>query len=396
MRVCMLAYTFYESDSRVIYYAEELAKRGDHVDVIALRKDGQMAYEVLSGVHVYRIQKRKTNEKSSLSYLFKILIFLLKSCYFVAKKHVIKPYDLIHVHSVPDFEVFAAIIPKFSGAKIILDIHDIVPEFYAVKFNKTEDSILFKSLVVAERLSIAFSDHVIIANDIWKEKLLNRSVQTKKCTAILNYPSKIWTKNLKKVRDDGKFIIIYPGSLNWHQGLDIAINALALIRDKAPEIEFHIYGDGPEKKELIKQVERLKLQERVIFQDEVPISFVPEIMANADLGIIPKRNDKFGGEAFSTKSLEFMSVGVPIIVARTKIDSYYFNDNIVKFFEPGNEKDLADAMFEMIKNKKLREQLAKNASEFVKKYSWEANKHIYLNLVDSLVGKEGRTKDIVL
>ena len=39
-------------------------------------------------------------------------------------------YDLIHVHSVPDFEVFAAAYPKLTGTKIILDIHDIVPEFY--------------------------------------------------------------------------------------------------------------------------------------------------------------------------------------------------------------------------------------------------------------------------
>ena len=56
---------------------------------------------------------------------------------FITKKHFNDPYDLIHVHSVPDFEVFAVLIPKLLGAKIILDIHDIVPEFYASKFNKT-------------------------------------------------------------------------------------------------------------------------------------------------------------------------------------------------------------------------------------------------------------------
>ena len=115
-------------------------------------------------------------------------------------------------------------------------------------------------------------------------------------------------------------------------------------------------------------------------------------MANADLGIIPKRNDSFGGEAFSTKTLEFMSLGVPIVVSKTKIDQYYFNDSIVKFFEPENEKDLANAMLEMIQNKQLRNHLAFNASQFVKKFSWDANKHIYIDLVDYLVNRKPRTQ----
>ena len=52
----------------------------------------------------------------------------------------------------------------------------------------------------------------------------------------------------------------------------------------------------------------------------MPIDQIAEVMANADLGIIPKKNDPFGGEAFSTKTLEFMSLGIPIILSRTKID----------------------------------------------------------------------------
>ena len=388
MRVCMLAYTFYENDNRVIRYAEELAARGDSVDVIALRKNDQPVFDVINGVSVYRIQLREINEKTPLNYLGRILLFGIRSFYFLTKKHLKRPYNIVHVHSVPDFEVFAALIPKLSGTKIILDIHDIVPEFYAAKFHASEDSLFFRLLVMSERLSARFSDHVIIANHIWKEKIISRTVAPDKCTVILNYPSKIWSESVTNTHSDDNFIMVYPGSLNWHQGLDIAIDALALIKDKVPNAVLHIYGEGPAKMQLSEQVNKLRLQDRVIFKESVPLDSVPNIMANCDLGIIPKRNDKFGGEAFSTKTLEFMSVGVPIIVARTKIDSYYFNDNVVKFFEPGNEKDLADAMLEMIKNKKLREQLGKNASEFVKKYSWEANKHIYLDLVDSLVGKD--------
>ena len=134
----MLAYTYYEHDNRVKRYAEALAKRGDEVEAVVIGRQGQERYEVINGVHVIRIQKRVIDEKGPLSYLFKLTLFFIRSAWFIARRQISKPYQLIHVHSVPDYEVFAALIPKLFGIKIILDIHDIVPEFYASK-------LLFKS-----------------------------------------------------------------------------------------------------------------------------------------------------------------------------------------------------------------------------------------------------------
>ena len=125
--ICMLAYTFYETDNRVIRYAESLAKRGDRVDVISLCQGGQPFYEKINGVHVYRIQRRVLDETKKRGYLKKLIKFLVKSAIYVTRRHFRCKYDLIHIHSVPDFEVFAALIPKIMGTKLILDIHDIVP-----------------------------------------------------------------------------------------------------------------------------------------------------------------------------------------------------------------------------------------------------------------------------
>jgi glycosyltransferase involved in cell wall biosynthesis len=116
----------------------------------------------------------------------------------------------------------------------------------------------------------------------------------------------------------------------------------------------------------------------------MPIDQIAEVMANSDLGIIPKKNDPFGGEAFSTKTLEFMSLGIPIVLSKTKIDQYYFNDSVVKFFMPDNVDDLADAMLTMIENRELRETLRNNALNFVEDYRWSKRKNEYFDLVDSL------------
>src|SRR4051812_30551078 len=102
-RVCHIAYTFYESDNRVMRYVQTLAARGDHVDVVALRRPPQPWRERLNGATFYRIQSRSATEKAASSYLLKILWFLIKSMVLVTALQLRRRYDVVHVHNVPDF-----------------------------------------------------------------------------------------------------------------------------------------------------------------------------------------------------------------------------------------------------------------------------------------------------
>jgi glycosyltransferase involved in cell wall biosynthesis len=388
IKACMVAYTFYEGDGRVRRYAETLAKRGDHVDVIALRRKGQASYEMINGVNVYRIQERILNEKGKLSYLYRLVKFLINSSIFLLKRNLKNKYDIIHIHSVPDFEVFAALLPKLMGSKIILDIHDIVPEFYTSKFNVSKSSIVYKLLILIEKASISFSNHVIIANHIWEKTLISRSVNKNKCITIMNYSdSSLFHKKTVSQQSD-KFIIIYPGSLNWHQGIDIAVKAFARIKDEIPDAEFHIYGEGPTESSLKELIAQLSLDKKIIIKPPLPIEEIAEVMANADMGVVPKRADSFGNEAYSTKIMEFMSLGVSVVVADTKIDKYYFSDSVVKFFHSGNEEDLAKSIIQLFKNQELRNSLIKNAGIYAEQNNWDVKKYLYLDLVDSLLNNK--------
>lgn len=385
MKVCMVAYSFYEGDNRVRRYAETLARRGDRVDVVSLRQNGQPSRGIINGVHIFRIQRRVVNEKSKFSYLGRLLLFFVRSMAFLSVQQMKERYDLVHVHSVPDFEVFAAIVPKLTGSKIILDIHDLVPEFYLSKFKGSERSLTFRLLTTVERISARFSDHVIAANHIWEKRLQQRSVEGPKCTTILNFPDTEIFQARGRNRTDDRFVILYPGTLNYHQGIDIAIRALALIKDQVPHAEFHIYGSGEQLNPLKALVKELELEKRVFLMGTKPLHEISSVIENADLGVVPKRSNSFGNEAFSTKILEFMSLGVPVVVPDTAIDSYYFNNSVVKFFRANDEQSLADAILLMIKNPELRQKFTRDAAEFVRKYSWDMNKETYLNLVDSLV-----------
>lgn len=382
----MISYSFYESDNRVRRYAECLSMRGDNVDVISLARSDDGPYGKINGVNINRIQKRLVNEMGMFSYLFRLLKFLFLSAYRVSRMHLKEPYDVIHVHNIPDFEVFSALIPKLAGAKIILDIHDILPEFYADKFNAGKGSLIFKLLLLVEKMSMAFADHVIISNHIWQERVQGRSVRNEKCSVFMNYPDTaiFYPRTVKK--DPGKFLLLYPGTVNKHQGLDIAIKAFSLIKDDIPEAEFHIIGEGAEKPALLKLISKLGLEKRVVFRGRIPLEMVADEMAKADIGIVPKRDDGFGGEAFSTKTWEFMSLNIPIIIARTRIDDFYFNEKVVRFFEPGNEKSLSQSIIELWKNGQAREEQVRQASEYIKDKSWEFRKQEYFDLLSHLTG----------
>jgi glycosyltransferase involved in cell wall biosynthesis len=383
LRIAMIAYSFYEMDNRILRYASALAKRGDHVDVFALRREGQPAEEVMEGVHVNRLQARTLNEKNQLSFLWRICQFLLRALIQVAKHESRAHYDLLHVHSVPDFLVFSGLFPKLRGTPVILDIHDILPELYASKFASGDKSGMFRFLVGVEQASTRFADHVIIANHIWRDRLISRGLSPDKCTVVMNYPDRsIFTRRAHSQPTHGKFLMLYPGSLNWHQGLDIAIRAFAKISKKAPHAEFHIYGDGPATGQLLELIKELGVDSQISMRAGCPLQEIPHIMESADLGIVPKRKDNFGNEAFSTKILEFMAMSVPVIVSDTMIDQYYFDNSIVKFFRSGDDNDLARCMLEMIENSEARKLQIEIANRFVETFDWSARQHEYLELVD--------------
>lgn len=382
----MVAYSFYESDTRIIQYARSLTRRGDSVDIIALGHLGAPRVEVINGVNVYRVQRRNVNEKAAFSYLFRILRFLLVTMVVLIWKHVRKPYQLVHVHSVPDFLVIAALPLRLIGVPIILDIHDILPEFYMSKFGTGQASVVYRALLMVERWSAKVANHVIIANHLWYERLTKRSVAKEKCSVICNYPDLDVFYPKPKNKSHARFLLMYPGSLNWHQGLDIAIRAFAHVSAKIENAEFHIYGQGAARLHLKKLIEELGLEQKVQIQDYQPSDEIARLMATADLAVVPKRaSSPFGNEAASTKIREFMALSVPVIVSRTKIDAFYFNESLVRFFESENVDALADAIIELYDHPEERQKLVAGANRHIQQNNWEVKQYEYLGIVDSLI-----------
>jgi len=389
MKICMISYSVYKFDNRVHRYGESLVSAGHHLDVICLGRAGRTGKDKYQKTNLYQIQYRTFDEKGPISYLTRILRFLVKSFYMITWLHLRHRYDVIHYHNIPDFGVFCTLIPKFLGAKIILDIHDLVPEFYSRKFNLNDDHPMVKLLKWVERISCRYADHVIISNHIWWDWITNRSVRKDKCSVILNAPypplfnpyrEKVKKRNLKR------FVILYHGALNEHFGVDIAIKAVDSARRKVPSILLNIYGTGREDENLKRMTEKFDLSKHVHFYDPLPRDKVPELIRDADIGIVPKRSARFADSALSSKLLEFAYMKKPVIVSRTRASQRYFTNEMVRFFEPEDTDKVCQNIVDLAKHRRERESLSMNVDKFNLVHNWGVYQKVYFSILNRLNG----------
>src|SRR5205823_7219258 len=127
--VCAVAYTDYAADPRVRREAEALVREGIDVTVLALRRVGEPAEEWIEGVHVVHLPVVRHRGGQSGDYLRSYGRFFSRVAWYLGRRP--RSFDLVHVHSVPEAAVFAAIFQRCIGRPVLLDVHDLSTELYA-------------------------------------------------------------------------------------------------------------------------------------------------------------------------------------------------------------------------------------------------------------------------
>jgi glycosyltransferase involved in cell wall biosynthesis len=386
LRVCFL---YYQHFNALVYReAKALQEQGFEVDIICLRVLlGEKLIQRFRGMNVYAIQKRPTAEKSVVSYFLRLLFFYLKAAVLLTALAPARRYSLVHVTAPPDIMVFAALAPKLLGSRIILDIHDIGPELFMRKLHVGEHEPVIRLLKMMEWISSRFADHVITVTDFWKDKLVSRSVDESKCSMLLNVPDEDVFQPLKTPRQRKSFNLYYHGSLEEHFGVDTVLEAMPLIQRHIPNVLLHIVGGkkGRAYQDYRELANRLGLNSRVMFHQGVVFWELPGILADADLGVVPTKDSVFSNEAVSMKALEYIALGIPIVISKTKAHNFYYNSGMVRFFEPCNSEELAKAVIELHDDRELRETMACNAHTFLKDHGWSKSKELYSGIVQRLV-----------
>ncbi|RLC80059.1 MAG: hypothetical protein DRI81_04605 [Chloroflexi bacterium] len=386
---CMVVLAHYPlAETRVQREAEALAAHGFKVDVICLRGRQEAPQEHYRGVQIFRLPvrlKKKGLAKQFANYVHFFIFAALK----LTQLHRRRPYDTIQTHNLPDFLVFCALIPKLSGVPVILDLHDLMPEFYAGRFGQNKNSLLGRLIRWQERLACAFANHVITVSEHWRQALIERGVPAHKCSVVMNVADQdIFSPsedNEPPLPNPTEFRLIYHGTVVERYGLDLAIRAVDQVRRDIPNVRFTILGRGNHVNTLKQMIRELDLDDHVIMHDELrPAEELPKIIRTANLGIVPYRNDVFTDGLLPTKLMEYAALGLPAIAARTTAIEACFSDTMVEFFEPGDVDDLAHCIRVLYENPERLEELAQRSERFNQQYSWAKIGAEYVALVKRL------------
>jgi glycosyltransferase involved in cell wall biosynthesis len=387
--VCMIVYNDYPLDTRVRREAETLAASGGYkIRVLALKSDEKpRAYE-LNGVLVNESPKEKYCGKSIFRYILSYAFFLGWSFIACTRIFFQKQVDIVHVHNMPNFLVLSATMPRIFGKKIILDLHDTVPETFATKFSGAS-SFLFKLLCLEEHISCSFAQRLFCVNHVQCETLMKRGIPQKKVSIIMNVPDdrliNYSTSNGAFRAKDGAFKVIYHGTLSERLGIDLIIQATARLCKNLHDLEVYLWGRGDDVESFVGLARELKVEERIHFRKkQVPMNILLPELKKMDLGIIGNRMGMATELMLPVKMLEYVGLGIPVVAPRLKGISYYFSDEMVSYYEPENVDSMMEAILRLYKSETLREKQAEKAKTFLEKYGWHRNKMDLLNVYQQL------------
>jgi glycosyltransferase involved in cell wall biosynthesis len=380
----MVAYTNYLSDARPRREAETLARRGDQVDFISLAEDGRPAEETVEGVRLFRVRQMRYRGGSGVSYLLSYLRFLVAATAKLLSHFLRERYDIVYVHTMPDLIVLVALIPRLLGAKVVLDIHDMMPELYMSKFGISEKHPLIRLLAFQEQLSIRLADQVICVHEPHRDVLFRRGARRAKITVLPNVPDpRIFNSGLLASSCDGTFRIVYHGTIARRLGLDLAVRAFAKAADSCPGSHLVIYGDGDAANDLDAQIKSSGLEDRIYFSKKLfPVDSVAQMIQGASVGLVPNRRDAATDYMLPVKLLEYVHLGIPVIVPRLLAIQYYFAEDQVVYYEPGDVDELAASICSLYADPEKRAELARKSAEFAKAFHWEALKEELFKVID--------------
>ena len=402
LRVCAISYDWYPFDVLVRRTAEAAASAGYASHVICIRQPGQKTEEICDGVHVYRIPMSRSFGRSLPFTILEWTIFMIRAGIKVARLHLKQRYDVIHVHNMPDFLVFAALIPKLMGAKVILEVQDVSPELMAAKAGARQRKLILPLAIWQERISVWFAHHVVTVGWPFERLLLKRGIKAAKITSILNsadprlFPVERATEiSTQAASKENPLILMYHGTLAKRNGLDTAIQAVAQALKVAPYIRLDIKGRGEAIPSLKLLVRELGISEHVRFSDPCPSEELVDFVLHGDIGIIPYRSDGFMDLVLPTKAYEFALMRRPMIASETPAIRSMFRPESLILCEPANIESFAAAIIDLYQHPAKRLLMVDEATKDYTPYRWEVMAARYQQLLLTLVQKEKSEAELV-
>lgn len=387
--VCHLLYEEYPRDPRVRRYVNALNKSGRGAVIICSKKKNDRYFEE-SGLNlIYRLpisKKRASFFITLLEYLTFTNISALLLIYLATKYR----FRVIHVHTLPDFLVFAAIWNKIFGSKIILDLHEIFPELYMARTGAGRNSFKVKLLKFAEKVSIWLSNTVITIHENARDIFISRNKGIEnKIHVVMNSvdPAEFENAALIKTKE---FIITYNGTVVKLLNLTMIVEALAELKKKMAlgdfkRIEFRIYGDGPALDEILFRAVSLGVSDKVNYMGFLEPGEMRREVLKTNVLILPPLKNIYSDLFYTIKLIEAVYLKIPVIATRLNTYSRYYGDESLFYFESGDLNDLTARIEDVFYDTNLVQKKTLNAFADYGKVNWDIMRERYLKIVDNMI-----------
>ena len=386
--ILMIAYTSYISDARIRREAETLASRTQNKVMLFAPKEGKKARTYVQGGVTVRESRLPKYQGDSFSiYLLSYCVFTILSFWLCLTRVVRGKLDVAHVHNMPNFLIFSALPVKFGRGKVVLDVHDTMLETYASKFQEDRSTILQRILKFEESVCTKLADAVVAVNEPQAEVLVDRGVPRSKLTVLMNVPDDSlfdYGFQMPDRESGNSYRTVYHGTVARRHGVDQAIQAVALLKDRIPGIELNILGHGDYMEECKRLVEDLDAADYVHFCGMFTLEDMILFLKKMDLEIVTNRKNPASDLMLPVKLMESVALELPVVTARLRTIEYYFSDDMVYFFEPEVLDSLVETIFEAYRDQKASRVKANNAKRFLDKYGWNIHKQDLFDLYSKL------------
>jgi glycosyltransferase involved in cell wall biosynthesis len=367
--------------------AEALARAGFDVEVMCMRDHSRPRRIVVNGVTVTSLPVSQ-HKGSKARYALNYGCFFALATVTLAMRHLHRPYAVVQANSMPDFLVFAAIVPKLLGSRVIAYMHEPTPELAETIFGPGQ---LAWALARVEQWSLRFADQAITVTDQLKQRYVDRGAKADRITVVLNCvdPAAMladWTPATPAAADE--FTVVCHGSIEDRYGQDTIVQAAALLRDEMPDLRVVLTGRGSRVPELLAGIAAKGLQDVVRFEGWVSKSRLNDILYSADAGVVAQKASPYSHLVQTNKMVDYWIFGLPVIASRLRAISEVYGAEVIEYFEPGDAAGLAAAIRRLRDDPDRRAELAHNGKLAQLRNGWASQRGIYLGVFDALLARD--------
>lgn len=367
----------FPQDLRVRREANALTSAGYRVTVICPSGKEQSSREVINGVAVYRYPAPPPAQ-GLLSYLWEYAYSMAASFLLSVVVLFREGFDAIHAHNPPDTFAFVAMFYKIFGKRFVYDHHDLSPEMYVARFHGGGRPLVYRALVLLEKLSCRLADHVIVTNESYKKVAMKRGrVSEQRITIVRNgvelIRSLVPVEPDQDLRQMGKAIIGYVGVLGVQDGVDYLLRALNYLLRGLGRDDFYcvIIGFGDALEDLKSLARELALQDHVRFTGPIFGEGLRRLLAAADICVDSSPANPYTERSTMFKIMEYMSLGKPI-VAFDLPEHRFTARGAAVYVTPNDEQAFARALAQLMDDPDRRMALGTTGSGRIKtQLAWE-------------------------